>query len=295
MKNNLKKTQSDFTFKLNGDNEIDAILLTKTIDDMVSLIKITASNVDPEAYCKVKIIAIENGSFQIEFSTVYETVRNLLHNAKDNLPTALYIVNIAQGYFSIKKHLQGKKVKSIEEHQNNTTTIENLNGDIINIPKESVEILYNFKIDSLTSNIAKYSKEHNNKGFSIHSENKTADFPSSDIENMIIPLSTVEEAKCTRYTAEEKLIIKKPDFLGVSKWIFIKNKKSIEATIEDSDFLEEIHAGKNIKAGDYIIATLDTYIDLDNNNNKIKGSEKYVVTKVNGGLQHKDENQTSLF
>ena len=41
-----------------------------------------------------------------------------------------------------------------------------------------------------------------------------------------------------------------------------------------------------IRKGDYIKANLEIYMDLDEEQQPIKGTEKYTVTNVHGDIQH---------
>ena len=68
----LIKSTAQFGIHLEGESEIDAILLSKTISDMAELTQLAARKENPDAYLKMNVTAFKNGSFQIDFSTVCE-------------------------------------------------------------------------------------------------------------------------------------------------------------------------------------------------------------------------------
>ena len=102
----------------------------------------------------------------------------------------------------------------------------------------------------------------------------------------LVPLPVVEEIITKKSRIEAVLPVKKADILGRSAWDFRFKGKSITAKIDDDDFLETIHNGAAVKAGDYINAILEVEVHLDGDGKPIDGSEQYTVVSVHGGIQH---------
>ena len=80
-------------------------------------------------------------------------------------------------------------------------------------------------------------------------------------------------------------MLKKPDLLGDSAWQFVYNK-IIHAKIEDNEFLERVHAGKEKKlyAGVEIPCLLQIEYELDEKFNTINDTEKYTILKITDNI-----------
>jgi len=77
------------------------------------------------------------------------------------------------------------------------------------------------------------------------------------------------------------LIVKRPDYLGKSKWDFRHGKKQITAKIEDLGWLNEFQSRKvDIRPGDALrcLVTIEHKYGFDNE----LAEEEYTVTKVEG-------------
>ena len=90
---------------------------------------------------------------------------------------------------------------------------------------------------------------------------------------------------------ECRLIIKKPDLIGLSKWGFVYNKQ-IEAHIEDEVFLKQVRSGDvNITGGSKLICDMLIQTKLDDMLNVL--GTNYIIKKVHA-LKDKHE-QMSFF
>lgn len=75
------------------------------------------------------------------------------------------------------------------------------------------------------------------------------------------------------------LLLKKPDLLGDSKWQFVYNK-TIEAKIEDEDFLDKIRRRKiSVRAGVKIPCLMQLEYDLSDRIDIIQKSENIISKK----------------
>ena len=291
MQSNLIESRANYSFRLDGDNEIDALLLSNMISDMAELTKLAASVEDPEAYLKMNVTAFSSGSFQIDFSTVLSTAETILVPATAAAGFALLVVNIVKGMFDIKKLQKGTKPKSVSELPDNKIEIENEDGDKVIVPKASSIVLYNIRADQLTMNISNYAQSHNpNGGFTIATPEGDLVCTSEDVNNISKSLPIEEAANNQRYTASAELPIKTVDFMGKSAWQFILDDRTITATMSDEDWLRKVHSGAiQIRAGDSLEVTLEIFVDLDALGLQIEKSRKYTVVKVHGGIIRKSE------
>jgi hypothetical protein len=295
MTDDLIQSKAAFGLHLEGSNEIDAELLSETIHDMAELTKLAASEENPQAYLKMNVTAFRNGSFQIDFSTICETVKTMFVPATAAAGFAASVVNTVKGFFEIKKLLKGEKPKNVSDIDNKKIVVENNVGEKITVNKYSQSVLNNCQIDQLTINISNCVMEHNpNGGFEFVSENGNSKFSAQNVQDIAKPIPIQEETICKRFCVETELPIVKAALVGRSAWSFIYNGKNIIASIDDEIWISEVNRGDiSIRSGDYINATLEIYVDLDSDGKPIEKSEKYAVIKVHGGIRHRAE-QTIL-
>ena len=287
MENNLIESRGEMSFHLDGQSEIDASLLSNMITDMVELTKLTAIEVNPDAYLKMNVTAFKNGSFQIDFSAVCQIAESIFNHATPCAALALTVISGVKGIFEIKKLLKGEKAKAVADTDDGFITVEAQDGKSIKVPKQS-EIVMNVKqADQLVTNISMYAKEHNpDGGFLLSTEEDTVYCSSEDISGMVKTLPIEEITTCQRFRVTANLPIRKAIFRGHSKWGFELNGRAIEAAIEDEAFIQYFQENESVKSGDYINANVEVLIDIDSQGSPIKGSERYTIIRVNGGIQH---------
>ena len=108
------------------------------------------------------------------------------------------------------------------------------------------------------------------------------------------PLPVSEESiyKISRVQAE--LPIKKADLLGRSTWEFKYGNHRISAKIEDEELVDAVHRGASVAAGDYIFATLEIRVEINEKGLPIDGTEQYTVLEAHGGIKHKKEDLQTI-
>lgn len=291
MDNEFIQSKASFGFHLHGENEIDALILSKTISDMAELTKLTAQQENPEAYLKMNVTAFKNGSFEIAFSAICELANRIGQDPVTAAALAGSIVGSVKGVFEIKKLIGGESPKSVTKIDDHKIKVENTDGQSIVVPNSSGIVLNNVRVDQLTVNISNNIKQHNaNGGFTFSLPGEDLICSAEDVNNISKSLPIEEETVCRRSRFEADLPIKKADFLGSSAWEFKYKDRTIKATISDEVWADEIHSGKlSVKADDYITATVEVYVDLDMTGKPISGSEKYSIIKVHGGIKHNIE------
>ena len=295
MEEKLVKSESCFAFHIDGDNSIDAEILSNIINDMAQLTKYAVKEEDPEAYLKMNVTAFKNGSFEIDFSAICEVKDTLLNIAKVGIPLAASLVATVEGYLKIKKHIKGKKAKEVKELPNNKIQFTNNENETIILNKSSGTILNNVDIDQLVINISNNVYQHNpGGGFSLNNDTEYTHFDCNDIINLGKPVPINNIITYQEQSININLPIKKADMLGHSAWSFIYHKKIISAPIEDYDFLKKVHSGKlSVHAGDYINAILKISYQINQDNEPIEETTKYIVSKVIGEIKS-DKNQIQL-
>jgi len=90
------------------------------------------------------------------------------------------------------------------------------------------------------------------------------------------------------------LVIKKPDFLGSSKWEFRHGQNTIKAAIEDDSWLESFHLGEfPVKPGDALKVKVIFTSKYDNNGNLIESISK--IIRVYGVINRQSSETGNLF
>ena len=291
----LIKSESQFSFRFDGKSEIDAVLLSKTIIDIIELIKCAAIDECPDAEIKIQIINFRSGSFQVVFSTISEAVQGLYRPAASAGTLALKLINIVKGYLKIKKLLRGKQPRSIAESDESNIVIESATGDKITVPTKSKEVIFKADIDRYTIQISEKVMEHSpDNGFTIMSHDEVTEFTSEDVQIMSEPICT-ESDRFGKSEVIADLRIRKPDLLKNTSWQFIFLGKSINAKIIDDNFVKNIQSGKvNFKSGCYIRAKLEITFYRDSMGEPIDGTEKYTVIHVFGGIVRYEAEQLTI-
>lgn len=282
------KSEDRFSFHLDGESSIDAIVLSEIIMDLTELTKIAALEENPDAYLKMNVTAFKNGSFQIDFSAICEFTENLISNSSQLIQLASTAVTTVKGFFEIKKLLKGNKPKSIHNLDDGKITVTGQDNHSVTVNKSSGAVINNFNIDNLVVKISSCVGENNKDGgFSFKTSTNTTHFSNKDVTQMSKPLPIIEEEQIRNTIILADLPIKKADLLGKSAWSFIFNNKTIDAKIDDEDFIDLIHNGKiSIHSGDYITAELVISVKLNENSFPDENSTKYTVRKVVGEIKN---------
>jgi len=288
---NLLKSNAAFCIRFSGENEIDASLLAKTINDIAELTKIAAKEECHEVNAKLNVVVFEPGSFQIDFSAIVEMLPTLMTGVGIVAGLTLTVVKNVKGIFDIKKHIGDKKAKSISDNGNDSIIVENENGDKLIAPKGSLVVINNIKVDNLVANVATSAKAHNPEGtLTFSTENEKSVFSPDDLIEMSKTQHIEETILCRKTQIETILKIKKPDILLRTKWDFYYNDKLISAKIDDDGWLEQLHNREfKIGCGDSIKVILEQSFDLDSTMSLVEGSERYTVIKVIENIEFESE------
>lgn len=297
MESDIIKSESSFSFHIDGDSSIDAFSLSKIIGNMAELTEIAVHTDEPEANVNVSVTALKPGSFVIDFSAVCGIVNTMISNAPNMLSAASNAISTIKGFFEIRKLLNGKAPQSVKEISENSICVTNDNGESTIVNKSSGAVINNPRAENLTQNISitVYNNSSAN-GFSIDDKNGSISFNNDDLLKMNKPIPIIDNiTRKVSAVNNTELLIKKPDILGHSAWSFRFNGKNIEARILDDDFLDYIQEGNfTIKVGSYINADLEVAYDLTSDGLLDEKPPKYTVTKVYGGIKNDIDNQLKL-
>lgn len=291
-KNHFIESIESFKVSFGGRNSIDAETFTKSINNTVELIKESANIVDPSCFLRLEIKATQEGSF--------ETVIDAVVRHKDDLLIVSSIAgNIIQGFLNfllIKEHLKGRKAKKIESNDKETA-IQNQDNQVLKVQKEIGNAYFqNNRIDNLIVNQFTILNDRSNYCITTKNDKVIIDKESyEDMRQVVVDENSVVKT-IKQKPIEVELLLKKPDLLGDSKWQFVYNK-TIEARIEDEEFLEKVRKGKiSVRAGVKIPCLMEVEYDLSDRLDIIQKSEKYNIKKITGNIiEPEEDNQQSLF
>jgi len=140
------------------------------------------------------------------------------------------------------------------------------------------------------------------RSLSLLSENDNAEFISG-CGNIILPKKYVISEEViddilvkSKETSELNMIltIKKPDYLGISKWLFQYNGHPMEAKIEDEEWLKTFHERKVVlKPGDALKALVRS--ELLHRHDCQEVTQRHTVLKVLDIISGDDCQQLDLF
>lgn len=302
MRGKFMKSSTTFELHINGSNEIDAKILSRTLEDIAVVMNQLAINTDPKAFFKLKITAIDEGCFQIDFNAVCELAAPLLAMLPELSNAASFsktVFECFKQYLDIKKALSGTKPASSEPTDNGKYNITTHHGDsyIVNGPVNI--ILSNPNADQHISDLAQALLEHNpDGGFFLREKGGkgNSDYIVDTVGLQNIAKELPIETTCQKITSTEIMEIKKPDLTGHSAWTFKLGKKTIMAKVEDSDWLEQLHNREfTIACHDYIQTQLETLIELSPNGIPDEKNIRYTIIKViRGPFSNSDTEQESL-
>ena len=233
---------------------------------------------------------VETGSIKIWLKQALEAIDDDALKSLDWKPAVgKYLV---RGKYYLIKALEGKKtLPTRDELSNISTSIHTLaqETDALKLPAYSrvneVDIAEHMKIISEA-----LSNLKNGESLSYIGDDGCAVIDSGltitdeDINNLLVE-RTIEN------TNELFLMVRKPDFLGETKWDFRFNRRTLSAPIVDRKWLSRFQSGEiDIRPGDALHVIMKETVSYD-----IRGevvSEEHEIIQVKG--VHREKEQHSL-
>lgn len=293
--------QNDFKVKFDGQlHQVDANTLINSLINLSTIIQELNVVSDPNRKIEIKIKATEKGSFWIHLSLIAEKIPDLFD--QENIQTTAAIATISgisiiksvAYLFQLKKHLSGKKPKTIQEsNKGGVIKIENERGDIIFMDSVIFNI-YNTNQpvqDSISNTFDTLQNDSSISGFEIADAEKRPLFEinRTDFGEMSIKNEVVEENKKI-FTEIANLHIFKIVFEDKYKWEFYYKGNKISAHIADINFFKSIDEGERFSKGDTLKSELEITQIFDNTvNTYINHSYKIknVLEHIPRGKQQK--------
>ena len=255
----------DLTIKFDGENSIDFQQLFGYISGIESAYKasLDAEYHNPEM--KLKVVAINQGSFEIILQSAIGLAPDLIKAA----PTAITSFKAIMEMIKLKRELKGKKPQSVEA-DGKTAKVVNTEG---NVTYHNCTVINNYfnnpQIDAgLTKAFAALTRgAEPREAISMTSAEETLriekeTYPS--ISAAIVSAPQDEDHKQIS-VIDTELRIGKLDFIGDTMWSFIDpNEKKLSASIEDEKFISSVRTGKiKLSANDVLKVRLRVEVELN--------------------------------
>lgn len=294
----LVKSSERLSFVFGGENAIDADILTSSLGSIVDAYRscLKAQYPENEATVSINICAFAPGSFDVEL----ESIVHLLPIVATSLPTAVECAKNFIEIIKLKRDLKGKKPISVEK-ENGKARIVNSEGETNYYNSTVYNVFVNTPaIDSSLSAVFDSLAPSTRPKVTVQTSNGKIEIPQKKYTTMCIPivdeLEPVDDLK-VESIVEEKLLLKSPDFLGNSKWSFHYDGKTIRASIEDEEFMENVKRGKvKLSAGVRLPVKMLIQVFM---NEKLEIERKsYTILEVTGDIIEPDdteEEQIDLF
>lgn len=234
----MDMSKESFSIGFKGENNIDLKDLLHSLDGTVELIDFVSNSLDKESFTKINVQGTRTGSFIIDFCFLAREGLGLFNT--ENITYAKLCLDTVCALFNLKKHLKGKKAKSVASTEAGKVTIENVDSEKLVINT----YIYNMYGSESNQSMKRIFSECKRDGFYIENKGKKiVEIDKSEFSNMGKDIDSLLEETVTTTTARLMVGIKKADFVGESKWELIYNNKVLKASIKDIDFKEALHNG----------------------------------------------------
>lgn len=282
---NQKVTMDNFSLSFEGGNEIDAALLGHALSNLSFVVSKIVEDEPSKPEHKLKVQTFTKGSFVVELSFMLMVATQTAAMAGiSSLEDAANLFNIIVGMLDIKSKLKGDKPEAVKENLNDgSVQVLAPDGTEVIAPLGSRIVITNPAVEKSVCALADSMRLHNPNGcMKLMRGNEVKSYDHGQIQDIAVPSHTPE---LTNTNSDQlmriALPIKKPDLLGNGAWNFRYGKRSISASINDMDFIKNVHDGKmSYKAGDKL--DVDLRVETKLAPDKTPIGETYSIEKVYG-------------
>ncbi|MBO1703361.1 hypothetical protein [Eubacterium callanderi] len=282
MKKKFNETSASFMFKFDGDNEIDAKSLSRSLELVANTFSYITNTYDDSSYMKMRVAAIRPGSFVIDFNVLVEATLTILCSPGASI--ALESIKTFIELLKIKTAANGKPVERIKT-DNGLALIKLDDGSTMSVGSLTLNIFENSPtVDENLSEIASLTLKENKDGIIVQSDEDSFLANRNDLRKISKIVHSKENEKTLDQIIDINLPLKKPDLTGNSCWDFHYGGRTIHAKIEDSSFLEKVHTHKirDLYAGVQLPVKLRIITVLDSYGIPIEDSDRYIVMQITG-------------
>lgn len=283
---NMKQKESD-CFKIHFEGHVDQIDVNVLVNNLLhtsTIIQEANKFLDTGKKIEVMIRPFEKGSFIVNvelIATVADELKSLF--TKENIQVAANVVVVFSGLLTLKSFLGGKRPKSIEKKDKNTTIITNQNDNKTIVDNR----VYNFFVSSPEANDAvskAFEAINNEPGITAYEIQGRKGEQLARIEKPDFAAMTEDllpDDKNDRRVEESSAIL---TIIGLSfdesqRWEFSYKGRRINAKIKDPNFYERIDKGQPFAKGDMLEVNLKIKQVWDSSLN-VYMDKSYQVDKI---------------
>lgn len=274
---------ASFKLKYNGSqHQIDANVLINSLLHTTTIIQSINRHLDSGKSIKIKINALEKGSFIIDLGLI-ESIENVAKDmfTKENIDLAANIFTIFVSLLNLKLFLKGKSPDSaVKKGQN--YEIKNSNGDTTIITGNVFNIYTHDNVvkEAISRNFDTINNDDSITGFEIiNKQNKSLFKVDRNSFDDLSVISETLEGKDKIITESATLFIIRPSFEPSLKWDFYYKRNRITAKIKDGNFHKMIDSGEKFAKGDILEVDLTINQEYDPVV-KIHYNKSYVIEKI---------------
>lgn len=291
-----RELKDQFKIRFSGDqNQIDANTFVNYLIHLNTIIQEVNRELAPERKIRVKINALEKGSFVvgIELQSVLDQVKALFDaNTVDYIAG---IITIWTGFVAIKETLKGKKAKEIQNNGDSVTIIAE-NGLSVQVTNITYKIYSTNQVvaQALTKQFETLEQDENIEKVEIlNTDNKPLVEVKRDKFDDLAQPEELFNGGVKHEVRKVMLSITKLSFDPKLKSNFIYMGIPISAYIKDATFYESVDKGQSFAKGDKLEARLQVNMvfDASVNTDIIRG---YEVIEVIRHVSRNDPNQLKL-
>ena len=265
--------------------------LDKAIKGFKKLDGVLCKSVDSNIEPILLLEEIEAGSIKVWLKNALEAVDDQAIKELDWKPAiGKYLVKAKYAY-----------IKWANKPNKDLQSIKDLTSETRKLAEESEIKRLPFYGELTSKDIIEVSDVFDDAKQSLMDEDSVKFLTKDDSIKFDLTVNTspanIEEILTKEIIKNEKinlvLVVKKPDYLGRSKWEFKYGNKTISASIEDADWLLKFqNRSYNVRPGDALkcLVTIEGRYGHDNE----LLSESYVIHKVNDVIENELEKQVDI-
>jgi hypothetical protein len=269
------KNYLEFEVKYDYDPEIESpsrifIAFAETLESFKSIDGLLAKSISKEIVTKQFLSSLNTGS-------IISTIKHFFE--EDDYQT-LGTADLDQkqiGQFMTEGRAEIVRSFEREKKINSANTVKELNKKITEIAqKTGIEKSVSYREPEIVETAEVLSKVANStKTLTMNEKIEySTDGKKTELrKNISVDLEKIKEEiteNIFETTEDMRLIIKKPDLLGTSKWIFKNGKNTIDAKVNDMEWLSHFHERKfKLACGDTVNAKVKLIKKYDKYRNLI--------------------------
>ncbi|MDO8955113.1 MAG: hypothetical protein Q7V63_09740 [Gammaproteobacteria bacterium] len=287
----ITNDDSNFSIKFAGKDEIDAALLGASLTSLYEIINGISNEIEPGTVSKLFVRAPAKGSVILDlivgFAGVVSIVNGFDEFQRKISQRAPSVVKVLKQIWGIKWHLNCKPA-AIVKREGDELLVQNSAGQ--NSLFDAAAEIY-FKDPKFDKFIVQFFSrpaiDPNIPHIEINcGQSEPLIIKHEDFHKMATPIYEENLVESQKEYVKTYILLKKPDFLGNSKWDFKYRTRTISATIQDKEWLAKVHSGvvKNFEANVSIPVEMLIEWDVDKNNRPILKTRRYTILKVTGDI-----------